>query len=308
MTERGPTENGRVLVVDDDRLFRQQFSDLLGERGFEVEQVASGEAAVRKVEQEAYDIVLLDMVMPKMDGLEALDRILAVRPYQSVIIVTAYGTIETAVQAMKRGAYYYLSKPVDEASLDAVIRNCAERSRLLRQNATLQQEALLDDQTTAYNRRFMETCLEDELARAKRYGRPLSILFFDLDNLKAINDRYGHLCGSRTLREVCQLVQRKLRKSDKLFRFGGDEFVVALPETDERGSYNVAQRIRRAVKANRFLAQEGLQISLTASIGIATFPQDGQTQEVLLQRADAALYQVKTTTRDAVAAWTGTRT
>ena len=297
---------GRVLVVDDERLARLHLSDLLEHRGFQVEEAESGPIAIEKVDRTAYELVLLDMVMPEMDGLAVLDRILALRPEQSVVIVTAYGTIESAVQAMKRGAYYYLTKPVDETTLDAVIRNCQERSRLLLQNATLQQEALLDDQTTAYNRRFMEAYLTSELERARRYGRPFSILFFDLDNLKSINDRHGHLCGSRALREVCILVQRTIRASDKVFRFGGDEFVVTLPETNAKGAYGLAQRIRKAVKGYVFLAQEGLTIHLTASIGIATFPKDGASHEAPLQRADAALYQVKTSTRDAVAAWNET--
>lgn len=294
---------GRVLVVDDERMARVYLSHLLEARGFRVEEADSGEVAIQQVDRTAYDLVLLDMVLPGMDGLAVLDRILTIRPDQSVVIVTAYGTIESAVQAMKRGAYYYLTKPVDEATLDAVIRNCQERARLLEQNATLQQEALLDDQTSAYNRRFMDVFLAAELDRARRYDRPFSLLFFDLDNLKAINDRYGHLTGSRALREVCRLVQHKIRASDKVFRFGGDEFVVALPETTARGAYGLAQRIRKAVKGYTFLVQESLEIHLTASIGIATYPQDGTTPEALLQRADAALYQVKSSTRDAVASW-----
>ena len=302
---KDPKAKGKVLVVDDKRAFRRQFAGLLRDRGFKVEEAASVEPAIRKIEHGPYDMVFLEMVMPKVDGLEALDRIMAVRPGQSVIIVTAFGTIESAVEAMKRGSYYYLTKPVQEPTLDAVIRNCQERTQLLRQNQTLQQATLVDDQTTAFNRRYLDVYLDEELARADRYGRPFSILFMDVDNLKAVNDRYGHLCGSRVLREVCQLVQQKIRKSDKVFRFGGDEFVITVPETDAKGAYGVGQRVRRAVKGHKFQVAEGLQIELTVSIGIAVFPQDGQSREALLQRADTAMYQVKASTRDAVAGWGG---
>lgn len=292
---------GKVLVVERGSSSRQGMARLLdNRRDLEVQDASSGEAAVRKVQQEAYDMVFLDLALPKMDGREVLERLLALRPDLSVVVLTGEGAVGPAVQAMKRGAYHFLTKPVDATALDVLLRNGLERARLFRQNATLHQEALLDDQTMAYNRRFMESYLEEELERARRYGRPFSIIFFDLDHLKKVNDQYGHLCGSRVLREVAQLAQTKLRKSDKMFRFGGDEFVVTLPETDWKGAYAVAQRIRRAVKAYRFQADGGSEVTLTASFGLATYPQDGKTHEALLRRADAAMYRVKSSTRDGV--------
>lgn len=291
---------GKILVVEGGGLSRQALARLLDHRDLQVDEAPSGEAAVRKVEEEAYDIVFLDLTLPKLDGRDVLDRILSAQPDLTVVILTGEGTMGPAVQAMKRGAFHYLTKPVDATALDVLIRNGLERANLFRQNAALRHEALLDDQTTAYNRRFMETYLEEELERARRYGRPFSLIFFDLDHLKAVNDRFGHLCGSRVLRELAQLAQKKLRKSDKMFRFGGDEFVVTLPETDAKGAYAVAQRIRRAVKAHRFQAEGGFEVTLTASFGLATYPQDGENHEALLRRADAAMYRVKSSTRDGV--------
>ncbi len=291
---------GKVLVVEDASLSRQALARLLNARDLQVEAAPSGEAAVRKVEQEAFDIVFLDLALPKLDGRDVVDRLLGARPELSVVIVAGEKTLGPAVQGLKRGAYTYLTKPVDATALDVLIRNGLERARLFQQNATLRQEALLDDQSSAYNRRFMETYLEEELERARRYGRPFSLIFFDLDHLKKVNDRFGHLCGSRVLREMAELAQKKLRKSDKMFRFGGDEFVVTLPETDGKGAYTVAQRIRRAIKAHRFLAEGGSEVTLTASFGLATYPQDGKNHEALLRRADAAMYRVKSSTRDGV--------
>lgn len=295
---------GKVLVVGDGSLSRQGLARLLRKRNFRVERAPSGDAAVRKVGRSSYDIVFLDFGLRRLNGLHALNRLLAARPELNVVVLTGEGAIGPALQAMKRGAYTYLIRPVDATALDILIRNSLERALLFRQNATLRQEALLDDQTTAFNRRFMETYLEEELERARRYGRPFSLIFFDLDHLKKVNDRYGHLCGSRVLREIAQLAQRKLRKSDKMFRFGGDEFVVTLPETDAKGAYIVAQRIRRAVRAHRFEPEEGSAVTLTASFGLATFPLDGKNHEALLRRADAAMYRVKSSTRDGVGAGT----
>ncbi|MBI2455580.1 MAG: GGDEF domain-containing protein, partial [candidate division NC10 bacterium] len=200
-----------------------------------------------------------------------------------------------------RGALYYLTKPVEQWVLDGVLRNCMERSRLLKQMAQLKQPTLQDDLTTAFNRRHLDAYLGEELERSRRYGRTFSMLFFDMDHLKTVNDRYGHLAGSRVLREVAQLIQDKLRKSDRLFRYGGDEFVVTLPETGAGGALRVANRLRRAVRTYRFLATEGWTVSLTASFGVATFPHDGSSQEEMIRVADQAMYRIKTKSRDGVA-------
>ena len=295
----------RALVVDDELLFRTQFTDLLRSRGVAVDSVESGEEAVRKIEEQNCDIVFLDLVLPRMTGQEALDRMLALRPELNVIVVTAHGTIESAAEAMKRGALYYLTKPVEGATLDGVIRNCLERTRLFQQNKILSQEVLLDTLTLAYNRRFLDRYLEEEMARSRRYGHPFSLIFVDVDHLKALNDRYGHLAGSQALRDLAHTIGQRLRHSDKIARYGGDEFIVCLPETDAAGALRTAHRLRQAVQERPFVLEAGGTVQLSASFGVATFPQDGETAEELMHHADAALYQVKTSSRGEIAVWSG---
>lgn len=292
---------GRVLVVDEERLVRQQLSKLIAGCGFKVEVAASAEAARKKVEGNPYDAVFLDLMLRRVGGVELLPQILRLRPDLSVVVMAGDGSLETSINAVKRGALYYLIKPVEQGVLDGVLRNCMERSRLLKQMAQLKQTTLQDDLTTAFNRRHLDAYLGEELERSRRYGRTFSMLFFDMDHLKTVNDRYGHLAGSRVLREVAQLIQDKLRKSDRLFRYGGDEFVVTLPETGAGGALRVANRLRRAVRTYRFLATEGWTVSLTASFGVATFPHDGSSQEEMIRVADQAMYRIKTKSRDGVA-------
>lgn len=292
----------RVLIVDEERPVRQQLAKLIGGRGFRVDVAASAEAALKKIEGNPYDAVFLDLVLRRVGGLELLPQILRIRPEVSVVVMAGDGSLQSSMNAMKRGAFHYLVKPVEQGVLDVVLRNCMERSRLLHQNAQLKQTTLQDDLTTAFNRRHLDAYLEEELERSRRYGRTFSMLFFDMDHLKTVNDRYGHLAGSRVLREVAQLIQDKLRKSDRLFRYGGDEFVVTLPETGAAGALRVANRLRRAVRGHRFLATEGRTVSLTASFGVATFPHDGSSQEEMIRVADQAMYRVKSKTRDGVAA------
>lgn len=288
--------------MDEDRRVRQQLSGLLERRGFQVDVAASAEAALKKVEASAYDAIFVEQMLPRTGGLDLLPQMLRIRPDASLVVMAKEGAPVSSLDAMMRGAFHCLTKPVEEGMLDVVLRSCLERSRLLHQNADLQHKTVLDDLTTAFNRRHLDTYLEEELERDRRYGRTFSVLFFDVDHLKKVNDRFGHLAGSRVLREVATLIQGKLRKSDRIFRYGGDEFVVTLPETGAAGALRVAHRLRRAVRSHRFLAGEGSPVTLTASFGVATFPHDGSSQEELIRVADQAMYRVKGKTRDGVAA------
>jgi diguanylate cyclase (GGDEF)-like protein len=296
------TEMGRILTIEDNRGGRRRLADLVGRLGIEADVSGSAEGALRRIAGTAYDAVFLDLDFSRVDGLELVSQILRLSPDACVITVAGDENSGAAGQSLRRGAIHALPKPLDGKMLEVILRGCRERSRLLQQNVELQQQTIMDDLTTAFNRRHLDAYLEEELERDRRYGRTFSILFFDLDRLKEVNDRYGHLAGSRVLREVALLIQGKLRKSDRIFRYGGDEFVVTLPETGAEGALRVAHRLRRAVRSHRFLTAEGLAVSLTASFGVATFPQDGSSHEEMIRVADQAMYRVKEKTRDGVAA------
>jgi len=132
-----------------------------------------------------------------------------------------------------------------------------------------------------------------EIKRCKRHGIPLSIIFLDLDGFKGINDAFGHLAGSRTLSEVGGILAEAVRESDILARYGGDEFVVVLPETPASGALVIAERIRRSIELHTFLADQGLAARISASVGIASYPDHALTPEGLIQKADQAMYRVK---------------
>jgi two-component system cell cycle response regulator len=149
-----------------------------------------------------------------------------------------------------------------------------------------------DDQTESYNRRHLDSFLAEEVERARRYGTVLSLIFLDLDNLKEINSLYGHAAGSRSLRELARRLMLAVRGSDKLFRYGGDEFCVVLPETDAVGALELAERLRQTI-ASRPFELEGREVSLTASFGLACFPLHGDSPASLLAAADRAMSRVK---------------
>jgi diguanylate cyclase (GGDEF)-like protein len=153
--------------------------------------------------------------------------------------------------------------------------------------------SVTDDLTHLYNSRYLNQVLRRETKRASRSNRPLSLLFLDLDGFKSINDRHGHLFGSRALVEAAAVVKASARETDIPARFGGDEFAVVLPDTGGEGAFAVGERIRERIAAHQFLAGEGLNIRLTASVGVATLPDVASTAEELVQAADTAMYQVK---------------
>lgn len=164
----------------------------------------------------------------------------------------------------------------------------------------VQELSIKDDVTSLYNSRHMHNVLDSELKRAKRYGKPLSLIFLDLDFFKNINDNYGHLIGSQLLREVAELLKKNLREIDVATRYGGDEFVLILPETDKEGALKVAYRLRNAMREHIFLKSEKIAVRITASFGVAAFPEDTDNKLDLIRLADQAMYRVKLRSRDDV--------
>jgi len=196
------------------------------------------------------------------------------------------------------------SEPEIPAALLASLRVMLEPSAMVLDTALQMQrvEALsvTDDLTGLYNSRYLNQVLRRESKRASRSGRPLSLLFLDLDGFKAVNDTHGHLSGSRALVEAAGVIRRCARETDIAARFGGDEFAVILPDTGSEGAVAVAERVWERVAEHRFLTAEGLDIHLTASIGVATFPDAAASAEELVKAADTAMYLVKDSGKNGV--------
>ena len=184
--------------------------------------------------------------------------------------------------------------------IQAFARDLAPVIRNALVHARTQELNLKDDLTDAYNRRYFEQFLPDEIRRSERFGAKLSIIFLDLDNLKSINEQYGHLMGSKSLQEIAHRMILAVRGSDRVVRYGGDEFCIILPETDSEGARQVAERIRQEIAMRPFLTSEGLGVKITASFGIATYPLHGRTKDELVEAADKAMFEVKMTTKNAI--------
>jgi len=187
--------------------------------------------------------------------------------------------------------------PVLGPALSLAIRSLLEPPAIALDNALSLQRteavSVTDDLTGLYNSRYLNLVLRRESKRASRSGRPLSLLFMDLDGFKGVNDTHGHLAGSKALVEAAAIIRGSARETDVAARFGGDEFSVILPDTGREGAVSVAERIRERINACEFLSSDGLSIHLTASIGVATLPDVAASAEELLKAADVAMYRVK---------------
>lgn len=196
------------------------------------------------------------------------------------------------------------SLPSPGPSLVLSLRAVLEPPAIALDNALALQKAealsVTDDLTRLYNSRYLNLVLRREAKRASRSGRPLSLLFLDLDGFKTVNDRHGHLAGSKALVEAGAIIRSCARETDVVARFGGDEFSLILPDTGRDGAVSVAARIRERIRTARFLAADGLTVRLTASIGVATLPDVAGSAEELLQAADMAMYRVKAAGKDGI--------
>lgn len=201
---------------------------------------------------------------------------------------------------------FVVEKPVPSSRLEQVaqfVELCRDAVGNALQVLALRELIIKDDTANCFNRRHFEDFLPEELARASRFRSPVSLIFLDMDNLKEVNNRHGHSMGSRTLFEVSVRVRGKIRKFDKLFRFGGDEFCIVLPETEWHGAVEVAERVRQVISGKNLLMRElgdGEGVSMTASLGVASFPLHAGDRRELVQRADRAMQKIKASGKDGI--------
>lgn len=298
-SEDRPGISPRILVVDDEEVVCRFLKRLLSRGGHDVDISLGGQDAIARLERDSFDLVITDLKMPGVDGVGVLRRAKEVDPFCEVIIITAYASVESAVEVMKLGAYDYISKPFNVDRIKLMVDKALEKRRLLRaagERDFYKRLSQIDGLTEVYNRRTFDDLLSAEISRSDRFRRPLSLLMIDLDHLKIINDSFGHQAGDEILRDIAWLLKRSVRNCDLVARYGGDEFAVILVEAGKADAITTAKRLIRAVevpspKHDRELAFEDR--SMTVSIGVASYPTDARDRVELVEKADQALYEAK---------------
>jgi two-component system cell cycle response regulator len=309
----GDRTRNRILVVDDHADNVELLRARLTARDYDVVTASDGDEALAIVEREAPDLILLDVMMPRVDGLEVARSIKenSNLPFIPIIMQTALDSSERRVQGLDAGADDYITKPIDFAELEARIRsllrikalqeNLEQRERELEEmNRRLLTMAQTDGLTGVDNRRYLEERLEEMFAHSTRLNEPLGCVMCDIDHFKSVNDEYGHHAGDAVLKEFAHVLTQHVREIDRVGRYGGEEFVVLLPNAEVDEAVSFAERLRHAAEAHTF-SFDGGTVQRTVSCGVSAWPHRLiTTTDDLLRAADDSLYVAKERGRNRV--------
>jgi two-component system cell cycle response regulator len=297
----GPTE--RVLVAEDSALLRRMLGDVLRQHGWTVLEAADGRAALALAHAHNPSVLLMAREMEGLDGMAVLDALRS-EPRTAdmpVVFVTGHTDARDLAEGLERGAHDYVRKPVDPVELVARIRAAlrlrALHDELARRNAELEQLARTDVLTGLANRRHADDVLRATIASARRHGRALCAVVIDIDRFKAVNDAHGHAAGDAVLREIAVRLTAGLREEDLAARWGGEEFLLLLPDSPD--ATVVCERLRTSISERPVNVHGLLELSVSASFGWAPWTGE-ETGEALVARADVALYAAKAGGRDRV--------
>ncbi len=290
-----------VLLIEDDSGDAALFKEMVGEEQRDIDVAVASRLAegLDRLRHLSPDVVFLDMNLPDISGLAAISSILQAAPEVPIVVLTGMADDELGMEAVKMGAQDYLVKgEADGHLLMRAARYAVERKKLelaLRHaNEKLALLATTDTLTGICNRLKFDGELDVEMDRARRYHVPLSLIMFDIDHFKLINDNHGHQAGDRVLRMVADLVSGNIRNTDWIGRWGGEEFMVLAPHKDLEAAARFAEKLRALIELHNYGG-----LGITASFGVTLF-QETDTAESLTARVDKALYRAKQNGRNRV--------
>jgi two-component system, cell cycle response regulator len=300
--------SGRILIIEDRPESVAWFAGAL-QPTHEIASVDTFEEALVRVRGGDYDLIVVSLGMRGFDGLRLCSQLRSIPEARNVpiLVVVSDGDRRKLTQALEMGVNDYLTRPVDRNELVARVRTQLRKKRYadkLRHNVQLSLEMAITDQLTGlHNRRYMARHLDNLMSNAARSGKKLAFVIMDIDYFKSVNDTYGHDIGDEVLREFAKRVTANIRGIDLACRYGGEEFVVVMPETDAAFAFTVAERLRKSIETTPVgISRAPGTLNITISIGIAASEGESDTAEALLRRADQALYRAKNNGRNRVVA------
>ena len=286
-----------ILIIDDVEANVHALMELLGEE-YDLLGALEGEEALAILEEESVDLILLDILMPGMDGMEVCRRLKADEKTRDipVIFITVKTDEDSIVDAYDLGGVDYITKPFLAREVLSRVKKELKFQEMMQELAML---ASTDPMTKLYNRRYFSRIAQHVLALAKREVESLSVIMLDIDRFKRINDTYGHHVGDQVIILLAETITAHLRKSDFSARFGGEEFVILLPRTSLSNARSTAEKLRKAVETLTFKTAEGAEVYFTVSLGVSTVDIMTETSvEPALKRADDAMYLAKESGRN----------
>lgn len=301
----------KILIVDDQPANLKVLLFFLKQNNFKVHIAENGARALQALKNHQPDLILLDVMMPGMDGFETCRRIKSSPETASIpiIFMTALDSIDDKVTGFNAGGVDYITKPFQQIEVLARIttHNVLRKQKqqlekvqreLIAQKKLLEEISITDDLTGLHNRRYLNNVLEHEFQCSARHNSELTCLLFDLDHFKQVNDNYGHEFGDNVLRAFASILKTSLRKADFAFRFGGEEFLILLPLTNLKGAQQAAEKIRLHTEATNNI---GIDLSITVSVGLSSVKDHAvKSCDDLINFADCALYRAKDNGRNQV--------
>ncbi len=306
LKERSSTN---LLIVDDEKVVRDLLIKVLAKEGYNTFGFEHGEDALEKAAAGEADIIITDLNMKKIGGIELLKKVKKINPSIDVIVITGFASVETAVESMKLGAVDYLTKPFNFDHIRLVVDKTLER-RILKKKALesifYKELSRIDGMTKLLNYRSFQELLHIEISRAERESWPVSLIMLDIDDFKVFNDKNGHPTGDLALKKISDIIKKNSRNCDLVARYGGEEFAVIVPNLDKQHTGLLAHRIREKVEEARFENEEVLPHGrFTVSVGVAEFPCDASSRGELVERADQAMYHIKRNGKNSVCIYQG---
>ncbi len=299
-------KEGKVLIVDDSAASYEMVVKTIGEEQ-EVNVITNPQEALFRIADEAYDLVAISLAIEDFDALRLCSQIRSLDRTRMVplLLIAQEGDDASLIRAIDLGVNDYISKPLEPNELKARVRTQVRRKRLndrLRENVQLTMEMAVKDSLTGLNnRRYFDSHIQTLFGKAQAAGKPLALIVMDIDHFKLVNDTYGHQAGDDVLRTFAERLNKNVRTKDLACRFGGEEFVIAMPETDQELAFVVADRMRREIAAHPFVIDGGTnQISVTISAGVSSYLSENDSINAMLKRADEALYTAKRNGRNQV--------
>jgi two-component system cell cycle response regulator len=305
LMDSGPA--GRILIIEDRPESVAWFAAALQPGGHEVASVDTFEEALVRVRGGDYDLIVVSLGMRGFDGLRLCSQLRSLPEGRNVpiLVVVTDGDRRKLNQALEMGVNDYLTRPVDKNELVARVRTQLRKKRYsdrLRHNVQLSLEMAITDQLTGlHNRRYMSRHLDNLVSQAGRNGKPLAFLILDIDYFKSVNDGHGHDIGDEVLKEFANRISANVRGIDLACRYGGEEFVVVMPDTEMSLAYSIAERLRKSIETTPVVISRAPgKLNITISIGIAGSEGTSDSADALLHRADQALYSAKRAGRNRV--------
>lgn len=297
----------KILVVDDDHEITRLVMMTLKFEGYQLESADSGEKALEKIKSFEPDLILLDMNMPGLSGLETLKLVRKMDSYVGVIFVSARSETQNVIDGLDAGADDYICKPFNPHELLARVRTQLRikdlTDSLSEANEKLHELAHTDELTGLFNMRSLYPKLDIEMSRAKRLNSSVAVVMMDLDHFKAVNDDHDHIFGSTVIQQVGHLIGERIRDVDFAARYGGDEYIIVLTAIHKAGAQAFCDRLRMKIEETNF-TNEDFKTKVTSSIGFAiSEPGSKMTGKDLVKWADRALYDAKEGGRNQVSSY-----